>query len=86
VREALRSVRQARQATIRVHPDAVSLVEGRLEQLRRDMPEGCLFTVKGDEQVRAGGCVIQTDTSTVNASLEDQLGYFEQRFLRAARR
>jgi type III secretion system HrpE/YscL family protein len=86
VREALRSVRQTHHATIRVHPDAVGIVEQRLEQLRRDMPEGCLFTVKGDEQVREGGCIIQTDTSTVNASLEDQLRYFEERFQRESRR
>ncbi len=86
VREALRSVRQARQATIRVHPDAATEVEAKLEQLRREMPEGCVFVVKGDETVDPGGCVIQTDTSTVNASLRDQLRYFEERFLRESQR
>jgi type III secretion system HrpE/YscL family protein len=86
VREALKSVRQSKRATIRVHPDAAREVESKLEDLRREMPEGCVFVVKGDDTVNIGGCVIQTDTSTVNASLRDQLRYFEERFLRESKR
>lgn len=86
VAEALKSARQANNITIRVHPDAADGVEQRLDDLRAGAAPGAVFTVKGDESVALGGCVIQTEFGTVDAQLESQLRCLEELLVREVRK
>lgn len=86
VAEALKSARQANNVTIRVHPDAVEGVEQRLGDLRAGAAPGAVFTLKGDETVALGGCVIQTEFGTVDAKLESQLRCLEELLVREVRK
>jgi len=86
VAEALKSARQANNITIRVHPDASDGVEQRLDDLRAGAAPGAMFTVKGDESIALGGCVIQTEFGTVDAQLESQLRCLEDLLVREVRK
>lgn len=86
VREALKSARRDKDVTIEVHPDAVAVVEARLDELRRNSPQGALFGVRGDASIAPGGCVVRTEAGTVDAKLESQLACLEELLLREAGR
>lgn len=86
VAEALKSARQANNIVIRVHPDATAGVEERLDDLRAGSSPGAVFSVKGDETVALGGCVIQTEFGTVDAKLESQLRCLEDLLVREVRK
>ncbi|MBI1352754.1 MAG: HrpE/YscL family type III secretion apparatus protein [Acidobacteria bacterium] len=86
VREALRSARRDKDVTLRVHPDAAAAVESRLHELRDGSPQGALFSVRADPAVAPGGCIIRTESGSVDAQLESQLRCIEELLLREARR
>jgi flagellar assembly protein FliH len=72
VREAIRHCQGREGLQIRVAPEQFALIEGR----RREWLEGIGasdVTLIADEQVKCGGCVIESNSGTVDARLETQL-------------
>lgn len=86
VAEALKSVRRDKDVSLLVNPEAVAVVEARLEELRRQAPQGALFSVRADPSIAPGGCVIRTESGSVDAKLESQLQCLEELLLREAGR
>jgi flagellar assembly protein FliH len=72
VREAIRHCQAREGLQVRVAPEQFALIEER----RQEWLEGvgaADVTLVADEQVRCGGCVIQSASGTIDARLETQL-------------
>lgn len=73
VRAALAHVKDAPSVRVRVHPDDVPILEGAREALAGAYEGAVKLVVEGDPSVSIGGCVVQTPTRLVDATLESQL-------------
>jgi DNA-binding response OmpR family regulator len=73
VRAALAHVKDAPSVRVRVHPNDVPILEGARESLAGAREESVSLVVEGDPSVSVGGCVVQTPTRLVDATLESQL-------------
>ena len=79
VQEALATARGYRGGffVIRVHPEDVPALEGARERLLQLNPSWEALQIVGDEQMARGGCRIESDFGTIDASLETQLKAIE---------
>ena len=82
VAQALKTVRHTRDITIRVHPSHVAALEGMRQTLLGVLSRAREFSIRGDESMRPGGCVIETELGTLDGDLDTQLALIE-RALRA---
>lgn len=73
VRAALAHVKDAPSVRVLVHPDDVPILEGARETLASAREGLVNLVVEGDPSVSVGGCVVQTPTRLVDATLESQL-------------
>lgn len=72
-REAVSRVRDSKEMHIRVHPDDVRVVE-EARPILADACEGpVVFRVDADPSISPGGCVIETATCLVDATLDTQM-------------
>jgi type III secretion protein L len=78
VSQALRTVRHQRDISIRVHPSHVPALEGRKAQLLGVLSRARDLMIRGDESMRPGGCVIETELGTLDADLTTQLEILER--------
>ncbi len=79
VQEALATTRGYRGGffIIRVHPDDVAALEGARERLLQLNPSWEALQIVGDDRMARGGCRIESDFGTIDASLETQLKAIE---------
>lgn len=73
VHEAMRTMRNQRQVTVRVAPEVVADVQGRLTAIMADYPGITFVEVAADSRLRRGGCILESELGTVDASVEVQL-------------
>ena len=66
---------------LRVHPDDVAALASREQHWRERHPASVSFTVVPDEGVGRGGCRIETESGSVDATLETQLAVIERHLL-----
>lgn len=59
--------------TVRVHPDDVVVLQGKQSDLMSVLERTQSLSVKEDERLQRGGCVIETELGTVDAQLDLQL-------------
>ncbi|HJU04944.1 MAG TPA: response regulator [Nitrospiraceae bacterium] len=72
-REAIAHVRDTKELHIRVHPEDVPVVE-EARDILADVCEGpVVFRVDADPSISRGGCVIETATCLVDATLDTQM-------------
>ena len=73
VHEAMRTMRNQRQVTVRVAPEAVAEVQQRLTDIMADYPGITFVEVAADARLRRGGCILESELGVVDASLDVQL-------------
>lgn len=83
VGSALRHARQSEAVTVRVNPAALPVIENYREQFDTSGRIRFLDFVP-DPRVNQGGCVIVTDTGTIDAQLDTQLRILERALLQRA--
>lgn len=80
VANALRHARQQEMLTVRVNPGDAALVQQ--ERARIDpMGRARFLDIVSDPRVAPGGCVIETESGTIDARLETQLRALERALL-----
>jgi len=79
VRKSMQAaVRNQRQITIRVNPEMVATVKGRLAEILADFPSVSFAEVAEDPHQPATGCIVETEAGVVEASVDGQLAAIEK--------
>jgi flagellar biosynthesis/type III secretory pathway protein FliH/FixJ family two-component response regulator len=73
VREAIARVRDSREVLIRVHPDDRASIEGIRETLFSLFEGPVTMKIEGDLGVAKGGCLLETPTRLIDATIDAQL-------------
>ncbi len=73
VHESMRTMRNQRQVTVRVAPDAVAEVQHRLTTIMADYAGVSFVEVTADARLRRGGCILESELGVVDASVDVQL-------------
>jgi type III secretion protein L len=73
VGNALETVRQQRDIIIRVHPTDLKNLEQAKAQLIARLGRAKDIDLRGDQSIKRGGCIIDTEIGTIDAQLETQL-------------
>ncbi|HSP06146.1 MAG TPA: type III secretion system stator protein SctL [Acidobacteriota bacterium] len=73
VAQALQTVRQSRQITIRVNPEDAKTLRASKETLADGLGQGRMIDVAEDKKVPRGGCIIESEIGIVEAHLQTQL-------------
>ncbi|WP_295806536.1 type III secretion system stator protein SctL [uncultured Nitratireductor sp.] len=72
-KQAVADIRRAKFIRITVHPNSVADVESELAALVDEETLGCAVEVDGDSSLAAHACIVATDLSVFDASIEAQL-------------
>lgn len=59
---------------VRIHPSDLAVVQEKEPELLEAIGKVRSMTVKEDESIAPGGCIVETELGTVDARLETQLG------------
>ena len=81
-RQAISKLRQGRELTVQVHPEAVPMLEQRIAELQNVAGQGCRIHIAASHAIEPGGCVIISEFGTVDARLETQLKVLERLLLK----
>ena len=73
VGNALETVRQQRDIIVRVHPTDLKNLEAAKPQLIARLGRAKDIDLRGDQTIKRGGCIIDTEIGTIDAQLETQL-------------
>ncbi|WP_347555967.1 HrpE/YscL family type III secretion apparatus protein [Robbsia sp. KACC 23696] len=73
VRSALAAVRNQKQVLLRVNPDQVASVRGRLDTILQGFPSIGFVDVVADGRLGRHACILETDIGMVDTSLDGQL-------------
>jgi len=73
VGNALETVRQQRDIIVRVHPTDLKNLEAAKPQLIARLGRAKDIDLRGDQGIKRGGCIIDTEIGTIDAQLETQL-------------
>jgi type III secretion protein L len=73
VAQALQTVRQSRQITIRVHPEDAKTLKSSKDALAEALGTGRIIDVMEDKKVEKGGCIIESEVGVVDAQLHKQM-------------
>jgi type III secretion protein L len=82
VRNVLSVVRNQKQMTLRLHDSEVELVRARLDDLLAAYPATGYVDVVGDNRLKPGSCILESDIGLVEASMEGQLAALQNAFQR----
>jgi flagellar assembly protein FliH len=66
--------------TVRIHPCDLDQAQDLQQDGRALSKPGSIVQLQADENVRRGGCVIESAFGTIDARLDAQLAELEQRF------
>lgn len=83
VHQALRTMRNQRQVTLRVAPEVVDAVQLHLREIMADYPGISFVEVTADSRLRAGGCILESELGVVEATVEVQLDALRRALRRA---
>lgn len=77
---ALRTVRQRREITIRAHPEDVAALRQHRRQLLDVLLRTNDYALEEDPAIMRGGVIIETEAGRIDARLETQIAVFEKIF------
>lgn len=80
VKNTVKPVLESKEVVIFVSKDDHSLVEEQKEALKGMFGSIKTFSIEEKEDLESGGCIIQTETGIINASLENQWRVMESAF------
>lgn len=79
VRKSMQAiVRNQRQLTIKVAPDMVPVVKGRIKDILSEFPSVAYADVVEDQALCPTACIVETDAGSVEASIDGQLAAIEK--------
>ena len=81
VREAIKHVSDRSGLVVRMHPDDGRNVEGFRDQLLNSFNGIQTLEIEQDSQIAPGGCIVETNTGTIDAQLDVQLEEIERALL-----
>ena len=84
VRAALAALPEPEETVVRVHPDAAALLQAHREEFGEATSERPALRIVGDPMVAAGGCLVETPHSVVDATFPAQLDEARRRLLEAS--
>ncbi|WP_323018742.1 HrpE/YscL family type III secretion apparatus protein [Castellaniella sp.] len=73
VRNALAVVRNQKQMTLRLHPDEIEIVRGRINDILAAYPGVGYLDLLADARLGRGACILESEIGMVEASLEGQI-------------
>lgn len=82
VRNALAVVRNQKQITLRLHPDDLELVRGRINDILAAYPGVGYLDLLADARLTPGACILESEIGMVEASLEGQIAALRAAFER----
>ena len=83
VRKTMKAViRTQRHVTLKVAPEMVAVVKGRVAALRTDYPTVESFDVVEDSRLKGPACILETEAGVADASVETQLAAVERSLAR----
>lgn len=71
-------VRNQRQLTVKVAPEMVDTVKGRISTILAEFPSVSYVDVTEDSHLEATACIVETDVGSVEASIDGQLAAIEK--------
>lgn len=77
VREAIEAARGESKIVIQVHPDDHAILTQYMDELR-EHTEGTVIRIEANPKLKPGGCIIVTDTSLTDMSLEARMDSVDQ--------
>jgi type III secretion protein L len=83
VKQAMQTVRQTKQLTIRVHPEDAKRLKANEEELQEALGRQRIFDIVEDKKIQQGGCIIESEIGTVQAQLSTQLERLKKILLQA---
>lgn len=79
VRKTMKAViRTQRKAVLKVAPEMVETVKGRMAELRMDYPTLESFDVVEDARLKGAACILETEAGVADASVDTQLAAIER--------
>lgn len=75
-RAAMREISVDRAVTLRVHPADAVLLQERSAQL--SLPDSVQLSIVADSLINAGGCVVETGSGRIDATIEQQVERLER--------
>lgn len=79
VRKSMQAiVRTQRQITIKVSPEMVPVVKGRVQEIMADFPNLAIINVMEDPHLTDTTCIIETEAGLVEASVEGQMNALQK--------
>ncbi|WP_394065631.1 HrpE/YscL family type III secretion apparatus protein [Alcaligenes sp. WGS1538] len=82
VRNALAVVRNQKQITLRLHPEDLELVRGRINDILAAYPGVGYLDLVPDARLERGACILESEIGMVEASLEGQIAALRSAFER----
>lgn len=80
VMQALRPVTQSTKIKIYLNKDDLSAVDEKRDQIKNILDQVKIFSIEERDDVKPGGCLIETETGIINAQLENQFRALESAF------
>ncbi len=67
VKNALRSVTEAKQVTLRVHPQDLELLRAKTEEIAAGLSSSAVLDLRPDDSLRRGDCLVDSDIGSLDA-------------------
>lgn len=80
VETALRRVSDLEQVVVKVNPLDLDLILPKQDTFKQLVPDVQNFSIEGAHTIQRGGCIIETNSGSINASLNTQLSIIEEVF------
>lgn len=77
-RQAISHARHQKSITLKVHPSIVEEVNERIQDILSELTDIGFIEVVGDQRVKTAGCLLETETGVIDATLESQLSALKQ--------
>lgn len=80
VETALRRVSDLEQVVVKVNPLDLDLILPKQDTFKQLVPDVQNFSIEGSHTIQRGGCIIETNSGSINASINTQLSIVEEVF------
>lgn len=78
VKNALRSVTDAKQVTLRVHPQDLDLLKSKTEEIAASLSSSAVLDLRPDDTLKRGDCMVDSEIGSLDAKLATQLNSLKQ--------
>ena len=80
VESALKRVSDLEQVVVKVNPLDLDLILPKQDTFKSLVPDVQNFSIEGSHTIQRGGCVIETNSGSINATIHAQLGIIDELF------